>query len=447
MKKFMCAVFSLVAALCLLCGCGGGATKETRPDVPARVSEQAIDENLRAFLGVSDTKPNGDVGNRTPTSESERAAAQRLYDRYATYRNVRVTMIEDTTFEVKLNNETRTSQNVEVRFAVGEHTQKQVIVSAGYDSAYGDYTAKHTAESASGAFANGTGVATVMSLIDYCEQNAESLRAQIDFDIVFVFFGCSYLNSYGATKYLSDTMTVLQKQNTMLMINIDKLGGDRTYLYTGEEAKDNRAFLRTVASEQGLTYYDLPDNMPIIEGRYLNDLYYTHFAMLGDHAPFIDLGVPVAYLFSGYYGGFNLSDLERKGKANLGGTANDTYLRLVQERSAYAAQGSDAAALVLSALTKEGFADAMASARASGRDMSFWANPLWAYLIVLGLIIVLAVILIILVKVTEKKHPFVPTVKRMKIAVFGMEYEDPQEGDVFIDMKKRGGGDNPFDGY
>ncbi len=449
MKKIVACLAALALAVCVLCGCGEKVTGGERPDAPAFVSAAQVEENLRYFLGITQQNVGGDIGDRTPTSASEKAAAERLYEKYADekiYPALRVTMLEDTAFEVKVGEQTRTSQNVEIRFNETQNaTQKRVIVSAGYDNAYGDYAAEYTGQSATGAFANGTGVATVMSMIDYCNAHADELREKIDFEIVFVFFGCSAYNSKGAEHYLADTMTATQKQNTLLMINVDKMGGDKMYLYANEVSTAHEKFMRDTASAQGLRIRTLPANMPLIEGTYLNDVYYTHFAMIGNHAPFMERDIPTAYLFSGAYGGFNLSDLESKGSANLGGTAHDTFGNLQQKRADYAAQGSDAAALVLATVCAPDFAQTAAASRNTVYDYAFWVSPLWAYLIVIFAVIALAIVLLILVKYFEKKYPYVPVVRKMKIPVFGMEYETPEETDIFVDIKKRG--DNPFDGY
>ena len=65
-------------------------------------------------------------------------------------------------------------------------------------------------------------------------------------------------------------------------------------------------------------------------------------------------------------------------------------------------------------------------------------------MIVLFIVIALCILLIVLVKHFEKKYPFVPIVRKMKIAVFGMEYENKTDGDIFVDIKRP---KNPFDGY
>lgn len=458
MKRFIAAVSALIMSFFVLAGCGGSATGGAERAEPL-ISAESIDENLRFFLGVTDKNLDGDIGDRAPTSESERAAAQRIYDRYADkerYGNLKVTSLDAETskFEVNVSTgnmqnptEKRSSQNVVIRLPAPENGQgRQVIISTGYDNSFGKYSAEYDGNRpATGAYDNATGVAVVMSLIDYCSENAGTLFEKIDFDLVFVFFGCSSYNSLGAEAYMDKGMTSHERLNTLMMLNIDRMGGERMYLYTDEVSTPHEKFIRSVANDAGSVYHTLPDNMPIINGMYIDGVYYAHFAMLESHSVFIEHGIPAAYLFSGYYGGFNLSDLEKKGSANLGGTENDTYANLVSKRGDYARQGSDTASLVARSLTADGFVEAATAARTETYDYSFWVKPLWAYLIVIFVIIALCVVLIILVKYVEKKHPFVPIVRRMKIAVFGMEYETKSEEDIFVDIQRRP--KNPFDGY
>lgn len=445
MRKRITTILIFIICVLALFGCGSKSTVgNSGGGFERMVSADKIDENLRFFLGVNDATPLGDMGNRTPTSESERNAAEKLYMHFSSdeYANIEVTPLEETEFEVSVGNTKRSSQNVEIRFKGNGNNVKQIIIGAGYDNPYGAYNEEYSASQPStGAFDNATGVATVMSLIDYCNENADEIN--LDFDIVFVFFGCSNYNSMGAREY-ANGMEPAEKLNTLLMMSVSKLGGDKMYLYTGEVKTEHESFLRGVATELGSDYNTLPMNMPIIDGIYLDDVYYAHFGMLGDHAAFMDWDIPSAYVFSGAYGGFNLSDLESKGDSNLGGTKDDTYANLRVSREDFAAQGSDTANLILTSVKKEGFAAAMQTSRLEKKDYSFWTSPLWAYLIVIFVIIALCIVLIIVVKYLEKKYPYAPPRRRMKIAVFGMDYETKSDGDIFVDIKKPS---DPFDGY
>ena len=146
MKRFIAAVSALIMSFFVLAGCGGSATGGAERAEPL-ISAESIDENLRFFLGVTDKNLDGDIGDRAPTSESERAAAQRIYDRYADkerYGNLKVTSLDAETskFEVNVSTgnmqnptEKRSSQNVVIRLPAPENGQgRQVIISTGYDN-------------------------------------------------------------------------------------------------------------------------------------------------------------------------------------------------------------------------------------------------------------------------------------------------------------------------
>ncbi len=453
--------------ICLLAaflfGCAGTPTASGKtPQYIAENLESEIDANLQTFLGVSESVPHGNMGNRTPTSEAEHHAAQKLYRHFTgqrenpdydfstgtgeqwiagtQYDHIEVTPLEDTKFEVTTDDEEqRTSYNVEVRYTGGTPHEKQVIVGAGYDTAYGKLADEFHGQLSTGALENGVAVATLMTMIDYCEKE----QPVFDFDLTFVFFGCSAYNSLGARNYVK-SMEPSKRLNTLLMINLYRLGGDRTYLYADEVPTAHEDFLRGVAEDKGISVYTLPSNMPIIDGTYRTDVGYVHYGMLGDHTMFVSNNIPSAVLQDGYYGGFNFSDVECKGKSNLGATKEDTYQNLVEKRPQYKQHAASALSLVLHAVQTEGFADAATRSRTSTKDFTGWTNPFWANMTVIFVIVALAIVLIVVVKLLEKKHPYEPKMRKLKIAVFGMDYEDKEDGDIYIDVKPR---KNPFDGY
>ena len=456
MKKFisiLLSAFLLIASIALFSGCRSVSTAGDN-ERTVIISEEDIERELKWFLGIEKDGDVGNMGNRTYTSESERHAAEKLYELIAEggYEHLTVAPLDSTEFEVTittaatLNNPAtqvkRKSQNVEIKFGGGT-SGKQIIIGTGYGNNYGNYDAKfdETNPGAStGAFDNATGVATVLAIMKHFELNAQQIRDKIDFDVTFVFFGCSEYNSLGASSY-AEKMKPIDRLNTAAMFNISKLGGERAYIYANDYKTERGEFLFSKAKSGGYEFYDIPDNMPIIEAEYIQGVSYTHYAMLGDHAVFSEWGINSVAIRSGYYGGFNLSDLEKSGEKNIAGTSADTYANLIKTRAGYSKQCSDAASLIVSAVTSDGFIDAMSAA---DTDYSFWLQPLWAHLILLGVIVLLGVLTVVLVKVFEKKYPFVPKTKKMKIAVFGPEYESKNEDEIIIDVKPKDN-NNPFD--
>ena len=272
MKKKISAIFIAVLfvfSLFAFAACGGsvtGAGKERR----TVIKEENIDYNLREFLGVDESNPDGNMGSRAPTSESERNAAEWLHSKFANkenYPDLEVTPLEDTAFSITVSGKERTSQNVEIRFRNNKEKDAQVVIGAAYDGGYGSIDEKFTNQKSLGAISNATGVATVMSIIDYVSDNAEDLADKLDFDIVFVFFGCGNYNSVGAVRYVNKYMTATDRLNTLAMFNIERLGGERVYVYSDETETKHEKFMLSVADENGLPFYSLPDNMPIIMAR------------------------------------------------------------------------------------------------------------------------------------------------------------------------------------
>ena len=457
MKKFISVILSaflLLSAFTLLCGCGGVSTLSGKVDRREIVSAEDISRELKWFLGTEDSDK-GNRGNRTRTSKSEREAAEKLHDNFTSdgYECFSVTPLELTEFDVTIKSSastftgtttqvTRKSQNVEIKFGGNGKSGKQIIIGACYSNSYGSYDSESTGGTSTGAYDNATGVATVLAIMKYFKDNAEYLRANIDFDVTFVFFGCSgEFNSYGATIY-AEKMDSNVRLNTAAMFNISKLGGERAYLYARDYKTEREDFLRSKAADCGYEFYSIPDNMPIIEAEYIEGVGYTHYGMIGDHSVFTEWGINSVSISSGYYGGFNIADAEKKGSINLSGTSADTYANLLKLRPDYAKQGSDAASLIISAVQSEGFISAMS---APDKDYSFWLEPLWAQLILLGVIVLLGVLVVVLVKVFEKKYPYKPVIKKMKIAVFGPEYESQNEDEILIDLKPNDSNNNPFD--
>lgn len=80
MKKFVAILSVFVLAAFVLCGCGGSFTGGGASEKKTLVSSEDITKNIEEFLGVSAGEPDGNVGNRKSTSESERKAAERLYE-------------------------------------------------------------------------------------------------------------------------------------------------------------------------------------------------------------------------------------------------------------------------------------------------------------------------------------------------------------------------------
>ena len=103
--------------------------------------------------------------------------------------------------------------------------------------------------------------------------------------------------------------------------------------------------------------------------------------------------------------------------------------------------------MLISALTDENFIASVENAREDAFDYSLLMKQWIPLLIAISVLLACGLVLIPVARHFEKKYPYKPTARRVKVAVFGMDYEDPKEGDVFIDVKRREDNNNPFKGY
>ena len=103
---------------------------------------------------------------------------------------------------------------------------------------------------------------------------------------------------------------------------------------------------------------------------------------------------------------------------------------------------ADTAALVYGTLCSDEFVSSAAAFRTDKFDYGFFTGGIYAQIAFIGLIILLAAALIFIVKHFEKKYPFKPVIKKLKIAVFGMEYEQNTDNDIYVDIRQAG--NNPF---
>ncbi len=440
MRKLL--IFLLIAAVLVVLG-GCGVKSRFAYDAPAEgvLGTDNMDLMLRKFLNISDEHPNGDMGERRPFSESEKAMSE----------HAEKLMLEiadgDEGFDVDVTpygvsgyGETR---NVIARKrGTGEEPRKLVVIGANYDAfvkptgGVMSLEDKKTVTESVGAMENGTGCAVVLALMQYVKGRS------YEFDIEFVLFGDGSYGNTGATRYVSD-MSAVRKENILIMFALRRFGGDNLYMYNEEIKTDYGKYLLDTANENKLGIKALPKQMPVIDASAFPRLPYAHWAMASVHAPFMNEHIPVASVLSGNYETLNLSDAESASSQIVSYSRQDTYTRLKRDFSAYADQMTAAANLIASALGDPFFAETMTAARQSFKNYDAATNKLAVSLAIIGALALLGVAVVIIAKQFEKKYPYVPPRVKIKIAVFGAEYENG-DADVLIDVKKP---DDPFAGY
>lgn len=426
--------------------------------IPASANAQTSAGGGNEFLSADMRKElsdfvNGESGrervDRTPFSAGEANAAQYLMDEMSAL-SAFETQLQNFTYQPYSNKEQEiySSQNVVSVYKSAQPNAKAVIIGANYDNQFGEFnTSSHkvlAATASHGAYLNGTGVATLLQLA----RRLQSQAPQLSYDVYIVFFGAGEMWNYGADKYVEEYMSASMLSNTLLMINLQRIGGDKTYIYSDEVRTDHNDYLFSKVEQEGLYFSKVPAHIPRMSADYIDKLQYVHMGMVGASASFANRGVPYANIFGGTFDTFTLGLDEMKDSKNVLYTENDTVRYLEENMTAYAYKMAETAQLVYATLTADDFISSIENTKQTAFNYSVLMTPWIASVIVIGIILICSLILVLVAQHFSKKYPYKPEIKRLKIAVFGMDYEQKNDSDIFIDIKQNSGdGKNPFDGY
>lgn len=450
MKKKLCIVCSLLALAVLCCSFTFTAfaeTGETGSSATHNFTSGDMKRELSDFVGGVSGK---DRMDRTSFSAGEAAAAQYLSQ----------VMGGLTAWETQSNpftyqpysakpEELYASQNIVSVYKSPASGGKAVILGANYDNQYGDFkTSSHTvltATASSGAYMNGTGVATLLQLARAIDEQ----RPALDFDVYVVFFGAGEMGHFGAEKFVESYMSAALLENTLLMVNLQRIGGDHTYIYSDEVKTDHNEYLFSKVNELGLDFSRVPTTLPLMPADYLEGMQYVHMGMIGANKAFADRNVPYANIFGGTFDTLQLGLDDTKGQKSVIYTENDNVQYLNDKLSSYSYKMAETAELLFASLVSPDFVSAVENTKQNVYDYDWLMHPWIASVIMIGIILLSGLALVLVVKHLEKKYPYKPTVKRLKIAVFGMEYEEKNDSDIFLDIKPNAHSNdrNPFDGY
>lgn len=243
-----------------------------------------------------------------------------------------------------------------------------VIIGAHYDCA----------QIGQGVSDNGGGVATVLSL-------AQKLKdVSLDYNLRFIFFGAEEYGLVGSRYYVS-TLSDSQKQDILLMINIDVVAnGDYLYVW-GEDGYTPQAdyFIKVAGGKvRALPAYEKAIYGMSVTG---SRPYYV-VAHAADSMSFVDAGVPVAFFFSGNMTSGNFGYVENAGKDGVMHTGNDT-LQYIQNNY-YQQTVSNMSAVVntvYDGITARDFVGAVADAD-KYIISDFWLSSTYAMIIFLVLL-------------------------------------------------------------
>lgn len=389
-----------------------------------------ISSELEAFL--TENK------DRTTFGSGEKIAADYLSARLTEYGYVDTVTHDFTVDEGSVKG--LTSQNVSAKLVgSGESENKpNVVLGAYYDNRYSAAYKNAATYKAEAALTGGTGVAALLSVAKYLAENHGTAESAFDFDVTIAFFGASYLYTDGAREFLRNGMTADQRKNTVLMIEMQRLGVDHVYSYADARETKREGFFDAVAKDNGLNVYKPTQKTPLITGVTATEgIPYYQWAHGGLFSEFADAGIPTLNLIGANWETVDLSDAESANHPNISYTENDTLENLKKYYPDYAEKIATAVTLVIRSLEAPQFAETMRYDRENYPQTDILTMQWVWYLIAAGaMLIAIAIVFIINGRLAKKYKPQEIKPRRMKMAVFGMDYEDKNAADIFIDIRK-----------
>ncbi|MDR2046850.1 MAG: M28 family peptidase [Clostridiales bacterium] len=240
----------------------------------------------------------------------------------------------------------------------GADVKKKVIIGAHYDNkVYANNAQSY------GASDNASGVAVMLALAGVVQDMS------FPFDVVFAAFTAEEYGLAGSLAFVA-AMTENEIENTLLMVNLDCIGGgDYLYLYTDEIDRKHGVFLTETAKNSDIQIRQVPRGRVILIEDTYSGLPYAVNGMASGHAPFFKAGINTALFMSA---NFEITDSfvmsESKEHPNIINTKDDTlenYLKYYGETGCV--QGDAVVALLASAMLKEDFVSVMEESRLGER--------------------------------------------------------------------------------
>jgi|BioPla2DNA2_1021312.scaffolds.fasta_scaffold52400_1 hypothetical protein len=264
----------------------------------------------------------------------------------------------------------KSSNVVAVKRASGT-SRGAVIIGAHYDNVYSfellnPYTNLRHKILSKGAYDNGSGVTVMMSI-------AHDLKeAELPFDVVFAAFGAEELGLYGSRHYVN-TMSERDKQNTLLMINLDCVAaGDYLYLFSKDWHATHDGWLRERARELSIPLRALPLDKNFMYD-FMGDGFYSHYGYMSDSYYFLKENINTAFFMT-----MNWESVKKAGVVesdlhnDIMHTHNDDYRTLKElYPQTYLLYMHYVSELISYSLKKEDFADAMIHSRQSTLNPAF----------------------------------------------------------------------------
>lgn len=423
MKKLLVII---ITALIVLVPLGSLSYVKAETASPSAISVDELDALTQRLCE--------DFADRTSFTEQCREAAE----------GIKAILEENTSLKVEVASYTKTfsvlngfryvdsdytSYNVVAAPVKPDSGKKTVLITTNFSNHYSD-SELMAGVNAEGALYNAASTALLIKLAE------ELPKANNEYNFTFAFFSGTDEGNFGSEDYVNKFLS----QDVMLVINLERIGCGYTYFYTDEAETEHGEFIKKQASGYE-NIKEFPTAGRVLLGMSTVDgLPYSHYAMRGDISPFLSVGKSCLNLIGGEFKW--LSDSESK-DVRLTYTGNDTYAKLKESYPDYAVKLSKAGEFIIE-LTAQ--AELEGVCLGAAQSYKIFTQGWIAYVIALGIIIILILVLIFISRHFEKKYP-IPAPPKIKLAVFGTEYEDVKENEIAVDISRKENKDdvNPFD--
>lgn len=400
MKKLaflLCLLFSfIVTPLAFSGGSFAVAQAETSQE---ETQIQAILEDFIEYDSLAVKNRSG----RYPGSDAEKNSALYIHEylsQLSTFKAVENVTTKDGLqsfeFDSNIDNLRHISQNVIFIKNAETETDKKVIIAAHYDSAYlGEFPDGQPSYDAIND--NAGAVALLLNLASQLD------KITLPFNVEIVFFGAS-TNNYAGSKFYSRVMDQKTAENTLLMINLDRVAlGNYTYMYVNEYKSSQQNYFNRVL--EGLNIKQL-DSLKVMNMNVTspNGLNYTHIGLESDHAIFMTRNINVLFFFGGYYEDFLTTEMrEYEGQKQITYSAADNYENLLNTHADFISNLARVQNATLTILSSQNFVVEMEKDNGSQAWYKHWTNDKLAVFITAVLLVVFIFIYFIIYTNLQKK--------------------------------------------
>lgn len=285
------------------------------------------------------------------------------------------------------------SQNVVGTINSKNATEKQIIIGAHYDNVSQNIQSQ-------GAYDNGSGVAGVIALADVLS------TANLPYNVVIVFFGMEESGLYGSENFVKN-MTKEEKDNTLLMINLDSIScGDYLYAFSDEIPRTHEKIFFESSEKVNFPLRKMPYDKKTV-GIYTSFTKpFTHIGLQSDNAYFVEEKIP-AISFVGYNLESKQSVVGEEGenKIDIMHTGNDTLSGIIEiyGEDVVLERLGKVPSLIATTLLNEDFVAEMEYSKDNPTVIDLFYKK-WFFLVVVGVFFLAFALVVVLLYIKYNKE-------------------------------------------